>query len=373
MAPPDPRTRTPCRTSSSRRDVTVRYPTPTFAVGQAVINTARCVGTPAGETEQELATDTFAGTLKPPGSITAASKRATTTALGPGQSDRFTVSGSNPNAEPLTGFEILDNLPAALTMVADGQPNVTGGGTPPVLAWRPEGGAFQPLATAVSGGGWQATAPAATDELRASYGTAASGFSASFVVRAGIPASGLGRDGNPVEPLSVIANCARVSATNATPRFACTARPQRPSSSTFTKALASAAQVLPGDTVSWDMALGVAAASAADLVDPVVTDCLPAGLDLVDTANPASSANGSAPDGLPGTGHHPRHLRCRPGAGHVGVDRTRLVHRPCSRAARSGSVTRVAAGSRTADAVKRRDADRPPTSPTLGSSVTTSR
>ena len=79
-----------------------------------------------------------------PGDITTAGKRATLVSLGPGQSDTYTISGSNPNAGPLDAFTILDTLPLALTAVQDGQPNVTGTGTPPQVSYGPNAGTSDP-------------------------------------------------------------------------------------------------------------------------------------------------------------------------------------------------------------------------------------
>ena len=102
-------------------------------------------------------------------------------------------------------------------MVQDGSPNVIGTANPPVsLSWRPTGGAFQTVPV-TGGGAWSATVPATADEIQASYGDVPVNFSASFAVRAGIPANDIGRDGQPIPPDAPIRNCVTVAATGAHP------------------------------------------------------------------------------------------------------------------------------------------------------------
>ena len=179
-------------------------------------------------------------------------------------------------------------------MVQDGSPNVIGTANPPVsLSWRPTGGAFQTVP--VNGGGaWSATVPANADEIQASYGEVPVNFSASFALRAGIPANDIARDGQPIPPDSPIRNCVNVAATGAIPRAACTDQTVVPLSVQFSKVRTSAPVVAPGGEITWTIGLGVDATSADVLQQPVVTDCLPPGLDLVEPTNPADPSNGGA-------------------------------------------------------------------------------
>src|SRR6516225_8531267 len=64
---------------------------------------------------------------------------------------------------------------------------------------------------------------------------------------------------------------------------------------TLAKARTSPSPVPPTSTVSWTLSFGVPAASSAPALNPVVTDCLPAGLALVNPAKPSDPANGSPP------------------------------------------------------------------------------
>ena len=66
----------------------------------------------------------------------------------------------------------------------------------------------------------------------------------------------------------------------------------------FTKTRTSAAAVLPSGGVTWELGVGVEASSAADLVNPVITDCLPPNSDLVNPGNPSDPVNGTV-IGLP--------------------------------------------------------------------------
>ena len=163
------------------------------------------------------------------------------------------MTGSNPTTNPLQGFTITDNLPPELSMVQDGSPNVIGTANPPVsLSWRPTGGAFQTVP--VNGGGaWSATVPADADEIQASYGDVPVNFSASFAVRAGIPANDLARNGQPIPPDAPIRNCVTVAATGAIPRSACTDQTVVPLSVQFSKVRTSAPVVAPGGEINWSI------------------------------------------------------------------------------------------------------------------------
>jgi LPXTG-motif cell wall-anchored protein/uncharacterized repeat protein (TIGR01451 family) len=278
------------------RTVTVIFNSPPFQAGDTPINLVVAFGTPSGGSEIELGRDDFQVTLRAPGDITSAGKRAGLATLGPGQIDTYTVTGSNPNPGPLDGFTLLDVLPIELTPAQTGGPNVTGTGNPPLsVGWRAgTTGGFTTVAVTDTGAGWSATVPAAAGQIQVSYGTVPVNFSASFQVRAGIAANGLNRTGQPIPPNAPIRNCVFVSATGAIQRAACTDQIVVPISVQFGKDRTSAPVVAPGGTVSWEMPVVVDANSASALVNPVITDCLPPDLDLANPDNPADPANGTA-------------------------------------------------------------------------------
>lgn len=136
------------------------------------------------------------------------------------------------------------------------------------------------------------------DEIRLTYGTVPANFSATVLVRAGRPASGIGHDGVPVPTGAAIRTCATVSAdangAAAVPRSSCTEQLAALLSVRFTNVRTSAPVVVAGGGVVWEVGIGVEAASVADLLNPVITTCLPPDVDLVDPSNPAGAANGSS-------------------------------------------------------------------------------
>jgi uncharacterized repeat protein (TIGR01451 family)/LPXTG-motif cell wall-anchored protein len=271
-------------------DVTVIFPSANFPVGTKILNVVVANGAPTGQPTQELGRAERPGTVQGAGTVAAGSKKDTVPDLGPGQSDTYTITAENPNAAPLTGFQVLEDLPPQLTMVQDGQPNLTGTGGPPTITATPGG------AVAVSGGagGWTATAPAAADTLLFDFGTVPAGFKSTIQLRAGIPQDGIGRDGQPVVGGQTFQNCIDINATGTTVnRHDCTTQTVVPLAVNLTKTLTTSPVTSPGQIVSWEITVGVPATSAADLLNPSVDDCLPPGFDLVDPTNPANSVNGT--------------------------------------------------------------------------------
>src|SRR4051812_43994699 len=175
-------------------------------------------------------------------------------------------------------------------MVQDGSPNLTGTGPAPVSITAAPGGNVP-----VTGAGpWSATAPASSGTLLFDYGTAPPGFLSTVQVRAGIPASGVDRNGQPITAGSTIDNCIDITSTvTVVNRHQCTTQTIVPVSVDFSKVLTSAPVTVPGQTVSWEIGAGVPATSAGDLTNPKITDCLPPGLDLLDPIDPADPLNGS--------------------------------------------------------------------------------
>ena len=276
---------------TSSEEVTVIFPSASFPVGTKILNLVVANGTPAGEPTQELGRAQRPGTIGGAGTVTAGSKKDTKPELGPGQSDTYTLTAENPNATAIAGFHVLETLPPQLEMVQDGQPNLTGTGPAPVSITATPGGNVP-----VNGAGpWSATAPASAGTLLFDYGTAPPGFLSTVLVRAGIPASGIDRNGQPIVAGSTISNCIDITGTGtAVNRHQCTTQTIVPVSVDFSKILTSSPVTVPGQTVSWEIGAGVPATSAGDLTNPKITDCLPPGLDLLDPINPADPLNGSS-------------------------------------------------------------------------------
>ena len=207
----------PTNDVTTSRQVTVTFPSATgYQAGDQPVNFVEGFGTPAGLTDQSLGTALAAAVLRAAGDLTGASKTDTRDSLSKGQSDTFTITGSNPNAGPFDEMAIVENLPSELSMVQNGIPNLTGAGTAPAVSWRPlGGGAFQAIATAPSGGGWGATIPATADEITLAYGAVASGAARTALVRAGVRADGKDRAGITVPIGSDIRNCISVTASTA--------------------------------------------------------------------------------------------------------------------------------------------------------------
>ena len=114
-------------------------------------------------------------------------------------------------------------------------------------------------------------------------------------MHAGIPANGIDRNGQPIVAGSTIQNCIDITATGTTVnRRQCTTQTIVPVSVDFSKILTSSPVTTPGQTVSWEIGVGVPPTSAGDLVNPKITDCLPPGLDLLDPINPADPINSTA-------------------------------------------------------------------------------
>ncbi len=121
------------------------------------------------------------------------------------------------------------------------------------------------------------------------------GFLSTVQIRAGIPANGIDRNGQPIVPGSAIVNCIAISGQGtAVDTRRCTTQNIVAVSVEFAKLLTSARVTVPGAIANWTIDVAVPPTSAGDLVNPQIVDCLPPGLDLVDPANPSSPLNGSS-------------------------------------------------------------------------------
>jgi uncharacterized repeat protein (TIGR01451 family) len=265
------------------REVTVIFRSPPNTPGSNPNNVVQVFGAPQGQPDQLLGQGERAVTLRPAGNVTGGSKRAGSPDIGPGQNDTYTITASNPNATPLAGFQVTELLPPELAMVDDGQPNVTGDGPAPTITATP-GGA---VAVNGGGGGWSATVPVAARQIVFAFGTVPAAFSTQILLRAGIPAN------QPVVAGTTIENCVLIGGTDTPDRRSCSEQNVVPLAVNFSKVLTSSPVTSPGQTVSWEIGVGVPPTSASALVNPSITDCLPPGFDLVNPANPADPVNGT--------------------------------------------------------------------------------
>jgi uncharacterized repeat protein (TIGR01451 family)/fimbrial isopeptide formation D2 family protein len=283
----------PNQAVSTSREVTVIFPSATFKGGQTVTNSSRCLGTPDGTTGEHTygpANDT--ATLRAAGPIAGAHKTANVTQIGPGQAADYTVTGTAPADADATTLTITDRLPVGLVAVQDGKPNLSGAGASPVVTAH-AGGSSQVVPVTAAGGNWSAVVPPSADSVDVTFAAVPAGTSRQIQLRAGIPASGKGRDGAPVVAGQTLQNCAVVSGdadgVSIISRTSCFDEQVVPISVDFAKRLTSPSPIVaPGGTATWALDLGVPSTSASPLVQPVITDCLPAGFDVPDPANPAA-------------------------------------------------------------------------------------
>ena len=144
-----------------------------------------------------------------------------------------------------------------------------------------------------------ASIPTLADQIQITYtGSVPVGFAPTATLTLRVPPNAVDRSGDPIVSGDPIANCATVSAAqlSSTPQ-SCTAQTVTAPlpTMTLTKTRTSPSPVPPPSPVSWQLAFGAPATSPAPILNPVVTDCLPVGLDLVDPANAGDPANGSPP------------------------------------------------------------------------------
>jgi LPXTG-motif cell wall-anchored protein len=275
---------------SAFEEVTVIFPAANFPLGTNILNVVQAFGTPGGEPTQELGRAERPGIIRGAGQVTAGSKRAGLPEIGPGQIDTYTLTAENPNITTIAGFQVLETLPPQLVMAQDGSPNISGTGPPPVSITATPGGNVP-----ISGGAtWTATAPASTATLLFDFGDAPPNFRSTILVRAGIPANGIDRNGQPIVNGASIVNCIDISGGGTINANRCTTQTIVPVSVEFSKIITTSEVTVPGSTASWEVGVAVPATSAGDLVNPTITDCLPPGLDLLDPFNPANPINGTS-------------------------------------------------------------------------------
>jgi uncharacterized repeat protein (TIGR01451 family) len=289
--------------------VTIIYPSPPYTPGELVTNTAEATGTADG-TPVTIGPASVTDPLQPATPNATIKKTDTKNKLAIGESDIYTITSTNTGNVTLSPFVVTDTLPDELE--TDTLSGVNAHFTDPrgitaarsdVLAYHdPTTGTYVPVATTCTGsttGTCTGLIPTVADQVQITYtGSVAPGFSSAAHLALLVFPSGIGRSGLPVLPGSTIQNCATVSASalTSTPQ-SCTAQTATAPSPTMdlTKTRTSPSPVPPPSKVSWQLAFGAPASSRAPILNPVVTDCLPKGLDLVDPADPGDPANGSPP------------------------------------------------------------------------------
>ena len=143
---------------------------------------------------------------------------------------------------------MLETLPPQLFMVQDGSPNISGTGPPPVSITANPGGnvAITPGAT------WTATAPVSTSTLLFDYGTAPPDFLSTVQLRAGIPADGIDRNGQPIVEGQTIRTASKSAASGAITRRRCTTQTIVPVAVEFSKVVTSSPVTAIGQVVELD-------------------------------------------------------------------------------------------------------------------------
>ena len=229
------------------------------------------------------------------GTVTAGSQEGHAAGARPGPVRHLHHHGREPERHAARRLPRAGDPAAAAGDGAGRAPNLTGTGTGAGLDHGDRRAAT--CRSAARGGGWTATAPAGTGiaAVRLRHG-ARRASSPRSRCSAGIPANGIDRNGQPIVAGSTIQNCIDDHGAPGRPSTGgqCTTQTIVPVSVDFSKVLTSSPVTAPGQTVSWEIGVGVPPTSAGDLVNPRITDCLPPGLDLLDPINPANPINGTA-------------------------------------------------------------------------------
>ena len=151
---------------------------------------------------------------------------------------------------------------------------------------------FQAIGTSPSGGGWGATIPVNADQIQLAYGTVPANFVATATVRAGIPANGIARDGMTIprrrQHPQLRHGVRQLRRRGRHPAVVVHRSDGRPPGRALQQGAHLRAGRPPSGDVDWVIGVGVEANSASDLVNPVITDCLPPDIDLIDPTDPAS-------------------------------------------------------------------------------------
>ncbi len=288
--------------------VTVIYPSTTFTPGQLVTNTAQATGTANG-VPVPMGPTGVTNALQPNNPAATVAKAGTRPTVPVGGSDTYTITATNTGNVPLSPFVVTDLIPDNLQPVTPGSnvsftdPRGIATARSDVLAYHnPATNQFVTVATTCTGSGTGTCAgsiPASADQIQITYsGPVAPGFASTATLALRVPANAVSRSALPITAGDTIQNCATVSASQLSSTLqSCTSQTVTEPVPTMTmaKVRTSPSPVPPPSTVSWQLTFGAPATSLAPILNPVITDCLPGGLDLVNPANPGDPVNGSPP------------------------------------------------------------------------------
>ncbi len=287
--------------------VTVIYPSSAFAPGQLVTNTARANGTVNGA-PVTIGPTSVTNPLQANNPAATVTKTDTLTTVPVGGSDTYKIVATNTGNVPLSPFVVTDAIPDNLqptnpgTNVTFSDPRGITASRADILAYHnPTTNQFVTVTTTCTGSGTgtcSALVPTIADQIQITYtGPVPPAFAstASLILR--VPPNAVARSGNPITRGDPIHNCATLAAAQLSPAPSCTDQTVTEPTPTMTiaKTRTSPSPVPPPSTVSWQIAFGVPGTSLAPVLNPVITDCLPGGLDLANPTNPGDPANGTPP------------------------------------------------------------------------------
>ncbi len=301
--------------STQTLTITVTYPSSAFTPPVAVQNCANLTGTyqgatvtPSGCTTNTLVASNPSATL---------TKTATPSTVPVGGNGTYTINTQNNGNIPLTNMVVDDVLPSNTNPAQNVATNVTftdtsGLANNDILQYLDSTtGQFVVASKSCTSGICTALIPAAATEVRVTLtGSRPPGFTGGSPATAGftltltlqVPPNAVTRSGLPILKGSTVVNCATMTADQFTsppnpPAQACTTQTitEPVPNMSLTKTRTTPSPVPPPSPVSWQLVFGAPATSLAPILNPVVTDCLPAGLDLVNPSNPGDPANGGPP------------------------------------------------------------------------------
>lgn len=312
--------------SGFSQTVTVRYPTPTFSVGQNVCNDMTVTGTAVGLVPVSLSDQECNLLINATPAITSFSKTSTDTTPEVGQNFDYRITFSNTGSVPVTNYVIEDPVPSKLTVTQVRAVLVTGNVNTRVFyersdnpgAWVEFSGSPATVSTNINaptlpGGIW-------INRLRWELGTLPQGYvspTGSSSVRYAATVLSTDRLGNPVVVGGTFTNCATMAYSFNSTNYAGTncvtstivgpvgvfANPEALKSMTGT--------FVPGAEIPITLTVRNRSGCTDGLVNPVIADLLPTQLEYVAgsaTASGLASPTSVEPQVLPNYGTSGRTL-----------------------------------------------------------------